>query len=213
MPRWVELVVAAVALVLLSPVLLLVTLAVLVLSGRPVLYKQVRMGKDAQPITVLKFRTMTVGADSASRLTVDGARVTRVGAYLRRRRLDELPQLVNVLRGDMSLVGARPEVPEYLLPRLPEQGEVLRHRPGVTDPASLAFRDEAALLAAAADPDAFYRTTLLPAKVRLSAEYLRRRTFGSDVGVLLRTLRCLVAPSAAAPPLLPERTRRPVTPR
>jgi len=207
-PRWLEALVAALALVLLAPLLAVLALLVLVGSGRPVLYRQVRMGRDGEPFRLLKFRTMGVAADRASRLTVGvDARVTRVGGWLRGRRLDELPQLVNVLRGDMALVGPRPEVPEFRLPDLPDQVELLRHRPGLTDPASLAFRDEAALLAQVPDPDHYYRTTLLPAKARVSADYLRRRTARSDVSVLLRTARCLLAPStmpasvlAAAPP-------------
>jgi lipopolysaccharide/colanic/teichoic acid biosynthesis glycosyltransferase len=201
LPRWIDVVAAVLALVVLSPLLAVLGLVVLLGSGRPVLYRQVRMGKDGRPFHLLKYRTMAVEADRASRLTVGvDPRVTRVGGFLRSRRLDELPQLLNVLRGDMALVGARPEVPEYRLPDLPEQVEVLRHRPGLTDPASLAFRDEAELLARAADPDAYYRTALLPAKVRMSADYLRRRTARSDVAVLLRTTWCLVAPSTPAPP-------------
>ncbi len=201
MPRWLELVTAAVLLALLSPVLLLVAVVVRLRQGRPVLYRQLRVGKDGETFRLLKFRTMRPDADRERQLTVGvDQRVTPFGAWLRRRRLDELPQLVNVLRGDMSFVGARPEVPEYILPDLPDQAEVLRHRPGVTDPASLAFRDEAALLAAAADPEEYYRTTLLPAKVHVSADYLRHRNLASDVHVMLRTARCLVAPSAAATP-------------
>jgi lipopolysaccharide/colanic/teichoic acid biosynthesis glycosyltransferase len=195
--RWFEVVVAGLALVLLSPVLLLVALAVLVCSGRPVLYTQTRVGRDAKPFTLLKFRTMAVTAAPTAELTigVDG-RVTRIGSFLRHRRLDELPQLLNVLRGDMSFVGARPEVPAYILPGLADQVEVLRHRPGVTDPASLAFRNEASLLAAQEDPLSYYRTTLLPAKVRVSADYARRRTFLSDLGILARTVLCLIRPGA-----------------
>ncbi|MCW2601704.1 MAG: Sugar transferase [Frankiales bacterium] len=213
MPRWAEFVVAGLALVVLSPLLLLLWVTVLVCSGPPALYKQTRVGRNGQPFILLKFRTMSVGSvgtDRAPRLTVGvDPRVTRVGAFLRRRHLDELPQLVNVLRGEMSFVGARPEVPDYVLPDLADQVEVLRHRPGVTDPASLAFRNEAALLAAQPDPVAYYRSTLLPAKVRISADYLRRRSVGSDVRVLADTLLCLVAPSHGASGILPARRRPP----
>jgi lipopolysaccharide/colanic/teichoic acid biosynthesis glycosyltransferase len=190
-PRALDVLIAGIALVVVSPVLLLAALAVLLLSGRPVLYRQVRVGKDGELFTLLKLRTMrtatgpqiTVGSDS---------RVTWIGGRLRDRRIDELPQLVNVLRGDMSVVGPRPEVPEYVLPHLADQVEVLRHRPGITDPASLAFRNEAELLAQQPDPMGYYRSTLLPAKVALSADYLRRRTVRSDLGVLLRTAGCLL---------------------
>jgi lipopolysaccharide/colanic/teichoic acid biosynthesis glycosyltransferase len=190
-PRPLDVLIAGAALVALSPVLLLAALLVLLLSGRPVLYRQERVGKDGEVFTLLKLRTMR--AVPGTQLTVGtDARVTRIGAHLRARRIDELPQLVNVLRGDMSLVGARPEVPEFVLSTLPDQAEVLRHRPGITDPASLAFRDEADLLAGQPDPVGYYRSTLLPAKVAVSAAYLRRRTALTDLQVLLQTAGCLL---------------------
>jgi lipopolysaccharide/colanic/teichoic acid biosynthesis glycosyltransferase len=190
-PRGLDVLIAGVALVVLSPVLLLAALAVLLLSGRPVLYRQLRVGRDGEPFTLLKLRTMRTTPGPQLTVGID-TRVTWIGARLRDRRIDELPQLVNVLRGDMSVVGARPEVPEYVLPDLADQVEVLRHRPGITDPASLAFRDEASLLAQQGDPVDYYRTTLLPAKVAVSAEYLRRRTVLTDLHVLLRTAGCLL---------------------
>lgn len=201
MPRLVEIVIAAVALALLAPLLAVVALAVRLSSPGPVIYRQTRVGRGGELFVLLKFRTMTNGADAEGQLTVGAdRRVTAVGRRLRDRRLDELPQLVNVLKGDMSLVGARPEVPEYLVPELSDQQEVLRHRPGLTDPASLAYRDEAALLAAAHDPVEYYRRELLPAKVAMSAAYLRRRSAWSDVGVVLRTVWCLFGRSAQAAP-------------
>lgn len=199
MRRVLDLLVAGLALVLLSPVLAVVALAVLLLSGRPVLYRQVRVGRDGRPFTLWKFRTMSTGPGGACLTVGSDARVTRVGAALRRRRLDELPQLWNVLRGDMALVGARPELPDLVRRDLPDQAEVLRHRPGVTDPASLAFRDEAELLAAQEDPVGYYREVVLPAKLAISADYLRHRSLRTDTGVLARTLLCLLAPGARAP--------------
>jgi lipopolysaccharide/colanic/teichoic acid biosynthesis glycosyltransferase len=197
MPRVIEVLIAAVALVVLAPVLLLVAVLVRTTSRGPVLYGQSRLGRDGATFTLLKFRTMRVGAEAHGRLTVGADdRITGVGRFLRGHRLDELPQLVNVLRGDMALVGARPEVPEFVMPDLQAQRDVLRQRPGLTDPASLAYRHEAELLAAQPDPEAYYRSVLLPAKVQLSGDYARVRTLRSDLVVLLRTAACLVLPSA-----------------
>ncbi|MTV24479.1 sugar transferase [Nitriliruptoraceae bacterium ZYF776] len=189
MPRPVEVLLSAVALLVLSPLLLVLALAVALSSPGPILYRQRRVGRGGTAFTLHKFRTMRVRADAAGRLTVgrDDPRTTAVGRFLRRTKLDELPQLFDVLRGAMSLVGPRPEVPEYVDLSRPDQRETLRHRPGLTDPASLAFRDESALLAGRADPEAYYVATLLPAKLALSAAYGRRRTWRSDLGILVAT--------------------------
>lgn len=204
MPRWFEVSVTAVVTVLLSPLLLVVAVAVRLSSRGPVLYRQVRVGRGGRPFTLLKFRTMHVGADRASRLTLGGhdPRTTSVGRVLRRTKMDELPQLWNVLRGDMALVGPRPDVPEYVDPSVPDQAVVLRHRPGLTDPASLAFRHEADLLATAPDPDAFYRDQVLPTKLRLSASYLEHRSLRGDLGVLVRTVAVLAGVRSVPTPAL-----------
>lgn len=195
LPHPVEVLLAVAGLVLLSPVLVVIAAVIRLTSPGPALYRQERIGRGGVPFRLWKFRTMCVGADEGGRLTVgQDERVTAAGAWLRRHKLDELLQLVNVVRGDMSLVGARPEVAEYVLEGLEDQRLVLSGRPGLTDPASLAFRDEAALLAGCDDPSARYRCEVLPAKLRLSADYQRRRTALTDVGVLLRTAVCLVAP-------------------
>lgn len=188
-PRWVDVGLALIALAVLSPLLLLVAVAVAVGSRGPVLYRQVRMGRGGAPFVLLKFRTMYLDADRAGRLTLGDrdCRVTPVGRVLRRTKLDELPQLFNVVRGDMALVGPRPEVPEFRFTDLATQARVLQARPGLTDPASLRFRHEVEILAAQADPDDFYRRVLLPLKCELSAGYLDRRTTASDLGVLART--------------------------
>jgi lipopolysaccharide/colanic/teichoic acid biosynthesis glycosyltransferase len=200
-PRWLDVLISAVLLVALAPVLVVVAVLVAATSTGPVLFRQERVGRNGRPFTLLKFRTMTA-TTGGSLLTVgDDARVTRIGRPLRRYRLDELLQLVNVLRGDMALVGPRPELPDFVDERL---AALLDRRPGITDPASLAYRDEAALLAQQEDPDAFYRQVLLPAKAQLSADYARRRTCWTDLWVLLRTARCLIpgtAPGEAPTPL------------
>ncbi|MCW2778100.1 MAG: putative sugar transferase [Frankiales bacterium] len=192
MPRWSEVVLALVLLVLLAPVLLVTALVVLSLSGRPVLFHQERVGREGVPFSLWKFRTMAVAAEGSPLTRAADPRVTRPGRWLRAHRLDELPQLYNLLRGDMSFVGARPEVAALLCWDDPRQRALLRERPGVTDPASLAFRDEADLLAGQTDPERYYREVLRPAKVRLSVEYQARRTWRTDATVLRRTAACLV---------------------
>jgi lipopolysaccharide/colanic/teichoic acid biosynthesis glycosyltransferase len=191
-PRWCDVLLAGVLLVLLSPVLVVVAGVVATTSPGPVLFRQLRLGKDGVPFPLLKFRTMAVGSESQGSLTIgDDARITRAGKVLRRHRLDELPQLVNVVRGEMALVGPRPELPGFLDPVV--AAELLVRRPGLTDPASLQYRHEDRLLDDVLEPEHYYRTVLLPAKARISAEYAARRTLGSDVLVLVRTARCLLS--------------------
>jgi len=177
-----------VGLLVLAAPLALIALAVWFDSGRPVLFRQTRIGRQGKPFTMLKFRTMVRNAESAGRLSVgEDSRVTRVGRILRRYKLDEFPQLVNVLRGDMSLVGPRPEVPEYAF-IYPEQSRVWSVRPGITDPTSLDLYDEDALLGRAEDPADFYVRELLPQKTNRYLEYVESRTFLGDIGIILRTL-------------------------
>ena len=191
MKRVFDLLMSAAALLLLSPLLLCIALAVRLDSPGPALFRQQRVGRNEIPFEVLKFRTMYSAAPghAGHEITVAGdARITRVGALLRRSKLDELPQLLNVLRGQMSLVGPRPEVPRYV--RLyPDDArvEVLSVRPGITDEAAIEFRDEGELLARAADPERAYVEEILPRKIQLYRRYVRRRTFAGDLGILLRT--------------------------
>ncbi len=180
---------AALALLLLAPVLLAVALWVKLDSPGPVFFRQQRVGRHGVPFAIHKFRTMHEGAAAGLQLTVGAdPRITRAGAFLRRTRLDELPQFIDVLAGRMSLVGPRPEVPRYVAhypAGLREQA--LAVRPGMTDPASLTYIDEAAILAAAADPEREYIERILPAKVAQAAAYAQRATLASDLGVLWRT--------------------------
>jgi lipopolysaccharide/colanic/teichoic acid biosynthesis glycosyltransferase len=182
---------ALLALALLWPLLLGIALAVRLDSPGPALFRQERVGRHGRPFRIHKFRTMAADAPARGLPLTVGAdpRITRVGAWLRRTRLDELPQFIDVLRGDMSLVGPRPEVPRYVA-RYPQalRERVLAVRPGLTDPASLQFIDEAALLAAAADPEREYVEVILPRKLRLAAEYAERASLASDLAVLWRTL-------------------------
>ena len=192
--RLFDLTVAALALLALLPLFLVVALWVKLDSPGPVFFRQERVGRHGVPFLIHKFRTMAADAPARGLPLTVGAdpRITRAGAFLRRTRIDELPQFIDVLQGAMSLVGPRPEVPRYVAlypPGLRERA--LSVRPGITDPASLAHIDEASLLARAADPEREYIDRILPAKVAQAASYAERATLATDVAVLLRTLRVL----------------------
>ena len=188
-----DIVVAALALVLLSPLLLMIALLVKLDSSGPVFFRQQRVGRHGVPFHIHKFRTMADGAPGLPITVGADPRITRAGAWLRRTRLDELPQLWDVLRGRMSLVGPRPEVPRYVAHYPPAlRAQVLSVRPGITDPASLAHLDEAALLAAAADPEREYIERILPAKLQRAANYASHATLATDIALLWRTLQALL---------------------
>ncbi len=194
--RLFDIVCSATGLLLLSPLLLVVALTVKLDSPGPVFFRQERIGRHGVPFCIHKFRTMHAGAEGLPLTVGADPRITRSGAFLRRTRLDELPQLIDVLRGTMSLVGPRPEVPRYVAHYPPGLRErALAVRPGITDPASLDFIDEAALLARAADPEREYIEVILPAKLRRAAAYAESATLGSDLVVLWRTVRRLVGPA------------------
>lgn len=179
---------AAVGLVLMAPLLLIAAVWVKVDSPGPVLFRQTRVGRFGVPFTIHKFRTMRVEPGAAITVGAD-PRITRSGHFLRQTKLDELPQLWDVLRGAMSLVGPRPELPHYVALYPADLRErVLAVRPGITDPASLAFSHEAELLAAAADPEREYREVILPAKLKLSADYAATASLGADLRLILATL-------------------------
>ena len=161
-------------------------------SGRPVLYRGRRMGRGGIEFDILKFRTMTTDGSGPGITSGGDPRITPTGRWLRRTKLDELPQLLNVLRGEMSLVGPRPEDPRYAAHYRDRFAEVLSVRPGITDPASLEFLDEAAMLAASADPERVYVEAVLPVKLRLAAEYVDQATPARDLQVLCATLRTLL---------------------
>lgn len=191
--RLFDLLVAAVALILLMPLLAVVAVAVRLDSPGPVFFRQERVGRHGVPFRIHKFRTMRDGAPGLALTVGADPRITRVGAFLRRTRIDELPQLIDVLQGTMSLVGPRPEVPRYVAHYPPAlKARALAVRPGITDPSSLEFMDEAALLARAADPEREYIEVILPAKLQRAAEYAEQATLWSDLAVLLRTVGRLV---------------------
>ena len=188
--RGLDVVVSLVGLLLFLPLMLVLALWVMCDSRGPILYRQVRVGRNGHDFRLLKFRSMRVDADRLGLITVGGRdpRVTRAGYYLRKYKLDELPQLLNVLRGDMSLVGPRPEVRKYVDLYTPEQLRVLTVRPGITDLASLRYRHENDLLAQAEDPDAYYIETVMPAKLTLNLEYIDHQSFWGDLRLIGQTV-------------------------
>jgi lipopolysaccharide/colanic/teichoic acid biosynthesis glycosyltransferase len=194
--RGLDLVFALLGLVLLAPLLLAAMLWVRIDSPGPVVFRQERVGRHGCTFRIHKLRTMQRDAPAQGpAITAHAdARITRAGRWLRRYRIDELPQLIDVILGDMSLVGPRPEVPRFVALYPPElRAQVLAVRPGITDPASLEFVDEDELLAGSADPEQTYVETVLPRKLRRQAEYAARATWATDLAVIARTLRVLVA--------------------
>ena len=200
--RTLDLVGAGMGVVLLSPLFLLLGLLVKTEDGGPVFFRQERVGYRGRSFRVWKFRTMVPGAEQRGLpLTVGrDSRVTQVGAWLRRFKLDELPQLFNVLVGDMTLVGPRPEVPRYVGSYTAEQRRVLELVPGVTDEASIRYVEESTLLAWAVDPERAYVNEIVPDKIRLNLAYAMRATVWTDLCVILATLRQLLRLPAGTRP-------------
>jgi lipopolysaccharide/colanic/teichoic acid biosynthesis glycosyltransferase len=197
-----DIVVAAIGIVILAPVFVVVAISIRLEDGGPVFYRQVRIGRAGKPFEIDKFRSMTPAPKGAgSSLTIAGdPRVTRVGAFLRRAKLDELPQLFNVLQGEMSLVGPRPEAPDLMFHYTRSQRAVMVSvRPGMTDYASVLLRDEGELLARAADPARFYRERIMPLKCELCAHYLRDLGPLTDMRIVLATIWSIIFPRAPNP--------------
>ena len=183
-------VVASLGLLVLSPLFLVVALLIKCESLGPVFFRQDRIGRQFRPFLICKFRTMVQDAHSmGASLTVAGdPRITRVGRFLRRTKIDELPQLINVLKGEMSVVGPRPEIRQYVDLFRQDYAGLLTVRPGITDLASLKYRDEAAMLGRSQNPEVEYVNRILPDKIRLSKEYLQRSSFLFDLSIILKTL-------------------------
>ena len=179
---------ASLALLLFAPLMACVALWIKFDSAGPVFFRQQRVGRHGVPFLIHKFRTMRTGAEGLPLTVGDDPRITRAGRFLRRTRLDELPQFIDVLQGAMSLVGPRPEVPRYVALYPPAlRDRALAVRPGLTDPASLDFIDEAALLAAAADPEREYVERILPIKLQRAADYAETASLATDLALLART--------------------------
>lgn len=185
---------ALAGLLLLAPLLVLIAVWVTLDSAGPVFFRQERVGQHGVLFRIFKFRTMTVGMEKQGQITIGrDARITGVGHRLRHYKLDELPQLLNVLIGDMSLVGPRPEVPKYVALYTSAQRElVLSVKPGITDLASITYRDENRLLGESADPERTYIEEVMPVKLRFYEEYVRQRSFALDVRIIFMTIGKLI---------------------
>jgi lipopolysaccharide/colanic/teichoic acid biosynthesis glycosyltransferase len=194
MKRAFDVVASLLALVLLSPVLLVIAGMIFLKQGAPVLFKQERVGLNGRRFAVLKFRTMINNAEQSGQLTTSGRdpRITKMGHGLRKYKLDELPQLINVLLGQMSIVGPRPEVPKYVDLYTDEQREVLSVKPGITDLASIEFIDENELLGGKDDPEEHYVNVVLPQKLNLQLRYVRAQSFANDLVIILKTVRKII---------------------
>ncbi len=200
LPRWLEVILAAGGLLVLSPLMAAAALAVKLSSPGPILFRQRRVGRHGRPFVLLKFRSMRRGEGLAITAAGD-QRITTVGRWLRKSKVDELPELWNVLVGEMSFVGPRPEVPRYVDLEDPLWRRVLSARPGLTDPVTLELRNEEALLATVEDEaDVFYRQALLPYKLAGNARYLASRTAVSDMALIWTTVLGVLRPSRQPPP-------------
>lgn len=190
MKRIYDLVLASLGLLLLWPLFLLIAIAVKLSDGGPILFRQTRAGLGGKPFQIVKFRTMVPGAEARGPSVTQAGdpRVTRIGKVLRRAKLDELPQLWNVLVGEMTFVGPRPEVPRYVALYSEHQRRILALKPGITDPAALRFRDEERLLEGARDLDRVYIQDIMPRKIELSLAYARQASRWEDTKIILRTL-------------------------
>ena len=192
MKRAFDFIFSFIGLILLSPIFLIISLLIALSSKGGVFYKQTRVGKDNIDFKVYKFRSMIVDADKKGLLSIgkDGRdpRVTKIGYILRRYKLDELPQLINVLKGDMSLVGPRPEVRKYVDLYDDNQKEILKVRPGITDIASITFKNENDLLSQSPNPEQYYIQEIMPKKISLSLEYVKTRTLIKDIKLIFKTI-------------------------
>ena len=188
--RAMDIVLSACALAVLWPLLLLIALAIWIDDPGPVFYRQVRVGRNGKTFRIFKFRSMVMDADKKGLAITVGrdSRITRVGAVLRKTKLDELAQLLNVLFGQMSFVGPRPEVPKYVELYTPYQRQVLLVRPGITDYASIAYRNENDLLAGAPNPEVMYIEQIMPDKIELNMKYLREISPLADIRLILKTI-------------------------
>lgn len=194
MTRFFDILFSALALVILLPLWLIVALAIAIESRGGVFYRQVRVGRGNQDFKLYKFRTMCVGSDKKGLITVGGHdnRITKVGYFLRKYKIDEFPQLINVLKGDMSLVGPRPEVRKYVEMYSPEQMKVLSIRPGITDYASIEYVNENEVLGASDDPEKTYIEEVMPAKLELNLKYIQNHSLSEYFKIIFKTFMAIL---------------------
>ena len=192
--RVLDFLISGIALVILSPLFLVIALAIRLDSKGPVFFKQERVGKDEKPFRIYKFRSMVTDADKKGLSITVGkdSRITRVGGVLRKTKLDELAQLINVFKGEMSFVGPRPEVPRYVRLYTPYQRQILLVRPGITDYASVAYRNENDMLAGADDPEKMYIEEIMPKKIELNMKYIHEISPGADLRLIFMTLAAVI---------------------
>ena len=185
---------SACGLLVLSPVFLIMAIWIKQDSNGPVFYRQVRVGRHNKDFRIFKFRSMRVGADKGGLVTIGGRdpRITRSGYFIRKYKLDEFPQLINVFLGEMSVVGPRPEVRHYVNYWTPEQMHVLDVRPGITDPASIKFRNENELMEKAEDPEDYYINVIMQEKIKLYLEYIQNASCWSDIKLIFKTFKVII---------------------
>ena len=194
MKRLFDIIASGCGLLVLSPVFIIVALWIKIDSKGPVFFRQVRVGRYNKDFRIFKFRSMRVGSDKGSQVTIGGRdpRVTRSGYFIRKFKIDELPQLINVFVGDMSLVGPRPEVRHYVNYWTPDQMKVLDVRPGITDPASIRYRNENELLEKAENPERYYIDVIMQQKIELYLEYVEKSSFWYDIKLIFQTFKVII---------------------
>lgn len=201
LPRTVECVLAVGGLIVLMPVLLICCLLVRISSPGPVFFRQNRVGRHGETFKLIKFRTMLISASGLPITAATDFRITPVGRFLRKWKLDELPEFYNVLRGDMSFVGPRPEVPELVDFSNPAWGKILEARPGITDPITLRLRNEEAILATVEDKEGYYREIVQPFKIKGYLEYLETKSLKTDIKIVAHTAKVILIPQTSPPNL------------
>lgn len=188
MKRIFDIIASLLGLLIVLPILGIVALSIKIVMGDPVIFRQNRSGREGKLFTIYKFRTMTFNHNGNS-ITVKGEqRITPLGEFLRKYKLDELPELWNILKGDMSFVGPRPDVPEYMIKLVGEERLILKLRPGITSPASIKYYNEEAILASSSEPLKYYNEVIWPEKVRLNLEYFKSRSFFGDIIIIMKTI-------------------------